>query len=191
MKRRKLLIGLGALAAGGTAAIGTGALDQSEIDRNVDGQVVGDGSAYLKISSISDYSEVAGNGQVRISFDDIGDQGGNQPDGDGLNQDSENWFDCLVKLGNRAEAGSGPLEVTVESNVPRLRFYWCGQPWENDPNYPTNAWADQNSVTIHPDGDPNTNNNVKFGAYVDMEDVDQPQSVFNGNDDFTIYADRA
>ena len=50
MNRRNVLIGLGTVAAGGGAAIGTGAFSQVEAERNVGLTPAGDGSANVEIS---------------------------------------------------------------------------------------------------------------------------------------------
>lgn len=60
-KRRKFLAGLGALASGSAAAVGTGAFTSVEAERNIDIETAGDESALLQImpndSYDGDYSE--------------------------------------------------------------------------------------------------------------------------------------
>jgi len=50
MKRRKFLIGTGALAAGSAAAVGSGAFTSVSATRSVDIDVIGDESAYLSLA---------------------------------------------------------------------------------------------------------------------------------------------
>ena len=55
MERRKFLIGLGALSAGGAAAVGTGAFDSVDADRTAEVNVAGDDSAYLALTGDDDF----------------------------------------------------------------------------------------------------------------------------------------
>ncbi|PSP95317.1 hypothetical protein BRC84_03380 [Halobacteriales archaeon QS_1_68_44] len=55
MNRRNVLIGLGTVAAGGGAALGTGAFSQVEADRTADFTVTSDDSALLKLSGDGTY----------------------------------------------------------------------------------------------------------------------------------------
>jgi hypothetical protein len=52
MQRRKFLIGMGSLAAGGAAAMGTGAYESLEADRNAKMKVTTDDSAYMQLKSL-------------------------------------------------------------------------------------------------------------------------------------------
>lgn len=54
-KRRKFLAGLGALASGSAAAVGTGAFTSVEAERNIDIETAGDKSALLQIMPNDDY----------------------------------------------------------------------------------------------------------------------------------------
>ena len=56
MNRRNVLIGLGTVAAGGGAALGTGAFSQVEADRTVSVATSGDSSAFLGIEVNGDYA---------------------------------------------------------------------------------------------------------------------------------------
>jgi len=92
MERRKFVVGLGALAAGSSAAVGTGAFSAALIDdRDVDIEVVGDDAALIQL--VPGYDEVENSTvsgdrvfhdddeKLAISFDD--DEGG-----DGINPSS-------------------------------------------------------------------------------------------------------
>jgi hypothetical protein len=56
MQRRKFVIGLGSLAAGATAATGTGAFSQSQTGREVEVSVVDDSNGFVALNSTSPYS---------------------------------------------------------------------------------------------------------------------------------------
>lgn len=174
MQRRKLLIGLGAVTAGGIAALGTGALSSTEVDRNLTAQVVGDGSAYLKLISESDYSEISNGGQLFLHFDDETEGAGDDGTGEGLNQDSVNRFDDVFRIA--AQTGDNPtLEVWLSDSHPRLRFYW------EDGSYATSS----NTRTIASDG----TEELQVGVEIDLEDYEQTGDIFTSDDDFTIHAE--
>jgi len=137
MKRRKFVVGLGSLAAGGAAAMGTGAFTRSEVDRDMTGRVRADnGDAYVGIqasggpndfivaesASVSDGS--ANDGVVGLDFNGNG-------TGGGLNYDSVNWFDNVFHLVNR---GTQPVKFYIEDNTdselspPAFQFYRYDDP---------------------------------------------------------------
>jgi len=64
MERRKFVIGLGSLAAGGAAAMGTGAFESAQATRNVDVAVASsDVSGYLALEAADDSPYVTGSGE--------------------------------------------------------------------------------------------------------------------------------
>jgi len=84
MERRKLLIGVGSLAAGGAAAIGTGAVETISADRTLDVEVADDANAYLGIEPNTDSQFVEEeSGMVAIDFASDTTVGGN-----GVNNDA-------------------------------------------------------------------------------------------------------
>ncbi|MFB6103925.1 MAG: DUF1102 domain-containing protein [Halobacteriaceae archaeon] len=174
MKRRKLLIGLGAVTAGGIAALGTGALSSSEVDRNLTAEVVGDGSAYLTLEATSNYAEISDGGQLFLHFDEHTDGAGDGT-GMGLNQDSVNRFDGVFELS--ARTGDVPdLEIWFEDSLAKLRFYWSD----------SGAYADStNKRQINSDG----SQSLSIGVEIDLEDYEQTGDIFTGEDDFTIHAE--
>ena len=70
MQRRKFLLGMGSLAAGGAAATGTGALSVVSVDRDIVASVTGDESAYLAMVPDSQYASING-GKLSLSFDKL------------------------------------------------------------------------------------------------------------------------
>ena len=120
MKRRKMLAGLGSVAAGGAAVVGTGAFTSVTADRTVDVTVAGDASAYLGLEPVggspnSDY--VLTNGD-EVSFDFSGDDGdssgGGAVDGDGFNPDATTRINDLLRVTNQGTQ-SAAFWVNIEN----------------------------------------------------------------------------
>ena len=95
MERRKFVLGVGALAAGGAAAVGSGAFTQATATRQVEINVVDDTEGYM--SFVVDDSEVANgqyatlnkNGEVVLSFtEEAGTNSFGGPAGQGVNTNS-------------------------------------------------------------------------------------------------------
>jgi hypothetical protein len=112
MQRRKFLIASGALAAGGAAALGSGAFSRVESQRQVSIQVANDANAYLGFKEMDtpnsiNYFDYDNDGHATINIgehDDFeGSEGGAQP-GEGVNSDSFTYFDGLFKLCNQGKA---------------------------------------------------------------------------------------
>ncbi|WP_423995676.1 hypothetical protein [Halorubrum trapanicum] len=87
MERRKFVVGLGALASGSAAAMGTGAFSSVSADRDVAVSVADDNDAFLSLSPSdgpnSAYAQET-DGMLEIAFDgSISDQSG--PNGTGIN----------------------------------------------------------------------------------------------------------
>jgi hypothetical protein len=71
MRRRKVLAGLGSLAAGGAAAIGSGAFSRVSAERNVSVEAAGDGSAQLRLVPTSDYASYNSNNLLALQFHNL------------------------------------------------------------------------------------------------------------------------
>ena len=93
MERRKFVIGMGALATGSAAAVGTGAFNFARVDRDVDVSVADDSSAFLGLESTSDYAEER-EGDLVLAFD--GSIDGQK--GDGINSGAGFRFDDVFKI---------------------------------------------------------------------------------------------
>jgi hypothetical protein len=78
MNRRQALIGIGSLAVGSGAALGSGAFTQVEATRTVDASVVGDSTALLGLiaGSSSAVTNEGNNGQLRIDLSGNGGSSG-------------------------------------------------------------------------------------------------------------------
>jgi len=69
--RRKFIAGLGALATGSAAAMGTGAFSTVNAERAVSLQVTGDANAYLGLEASSQYSTFDNQNRLQISLDQL------------------------------------------------------------------------------------------------------------------------
>ena len=76
MERRKFLIGAGSLAAGGAAAMGSGAFTTSSAERTVDVNVAADTNGFVEITALDDkYASGTGDGQLELDFNSDSDWG--------------------------------------------------------------------------------------------------------------------
>ncbi|MDS0473659.1 hypothetical protein [Natrinema sp. 1APR25-10V2] len=121
MQRRKFLVGMGSLAAGSAATIGTGAFATARVDRAINVDVAGDNAAYLGLdASISEYA-VQKNKKLQLVFD-----GSNGQNGDGLNPDSDTAFHNVFRIQNN---GTNKIRVTLQdvpSDSPMVFKYTDG-----------------------------------------------------------------
>lgn len=116
-KRRKFLAGIGALASGSAAAVGTGALSSAEAERTVDVAVTTDDNALLGLfaengGSVAgltndEYATVEAN-QLSLRFDDnseVSDPTGGFVGGagEGLGTDSIYYFDSVFGVASKSE----------------------------------------------------------------------------------------
>ncbi|UTF54408.1 hypothetical protein [Natronosalvus rutilus] len=76
LNRRNVLVGLGAIVAGGGGALATGAFSQVEATRDVTVNTTGDASALLSLDLDTSYNGISdGDGDaIVIQFDDINDE---------------------------------------------------------------------------------------------------------------------
>ena len=119
MRRRKLMIGLGALTAGGSAAFGTEAFTSVEAERNVDVTVAGDQSAFVAIQPLSSdnagkYVSTENDNTVQLNFD-----GDNEGPGKGVSQDAITQVEDLFRIVNQ---GSQPSSVYFEDSSDAVTF---------------------------------------------------------------------
>ena len=124
MRRRKLLISIGALAGGGTAAFGTEAFTSIQAERSVDVSVAGDQSAYLALTpadgqNAAEYVSTSG-GTLSVTLDSV-------------NQNAVTTVDDLFTLVNQ---GSQPVYVYFEdaSDVVSFRKSGTAQSLEGTAN---------------------------------------------------------
>lgn len=115
VKRRKVLIGLGSLAAGGAATMGTGAFTTSSTERTMNVNVAADASGFVEILAQNDtYASGTDDGQLELNFNSHSGLGIFDGDAKGLNPDSTFNFPEVFKIGN--VAGKGDLRVIIEAS---------------------------------------------------------------------------
>jgi len=123
MERRKFVVGLGSLAAGGAAAMGSGAFTSVEADRSLSIDTAGDANAFLSISRAEKNGSVTPNaeeyvhgdpssGQVSLDFTQA--DYTTDATASGINKNAKTIFDNLLDITNN---GSQEVELWVESDL--------------------------------------------------------------------------
>ncbi|WP_135365695.1 hypothetical protein [Halosimplex halophilum] len=113
MNRRQALIGIGSLAVGSGAALGSGAFTSVEADRTVDVTLADDSAALLGIAPAGPYtSDSSASSENAVTLD----IGAGASVADGLNDDAVTELGNVIQLTNNAEAaGDGTAPgVTVD-----------------------------------------------------------------------------
>jgi hypothetical protein len=114
MNRRKFLIGMGSLAAGSAAAVGTGAFTSVQANRNFGVTIADDAQAYLAIEPASGpnggYAYELGE-DVEIELG--GGIGAGSPAGDGVNAQALTQIDKIFKIKNQ---GTQPVNVKIDKS---------------------------------------------------------------------------
>ena len=142
--RRKFLAGLGALASGSAAAVGTGAFTSVSADRDITVNTTGDGSALLKFEKATNdtnddgdgdtvtqnaraYVDLSGGSEVSFNFN----QGDtvNGANSSGINQDATTIFDDLIDIVNQ---GSQEVLVGVSDSPSGISVYSEGDDAASD-----------------------------------------------------------
>lgn len=137
MERRKFLIGTGALAAGGAAALGSGAFSRVESDRDVSIQVATDKYAYVGFNSLNNtnsqnYTGYDDNGHFYIDIGKIPeDEYDGRRTGAGVNSNSTTWFERLFRLCNQGKA-----TATIAIDVAELDYHSSSHDGINDEGTP-------------------------------------------------------
>jgi hypothetical protein len=119
--RRKFIAGLGALASGSAAAVGTGAFTSVTADRTLSIDTAGDANAFLGINrakengdvtpNAKEYVDKDANGVVSIDFTDSDSTGGSAS---GVNRNAKTIFDNLLDITNN---GSQEVKVYPDSDL--------------------------------------------------------------------------
>ena len=109
MDRRKFIIGAGSLAAGGAAALGSGAFTSVDANRDISIAVAGDASAFLKITpaeedgnttpNAKEYVFEESDGTLALDFTNTNET--EDAGGKGLNEDATTIFDALLDFTNQ------------------------------------------------------------------------------------------
>jgi hypothetical protein len=119
--RRKVLLGIGSLAAGSAAAMGTGAFTSASANRELTVSTASDSDAYLTLESLDTpnsnefVSETGGRSDTLAITIDQSEQGG-----EGVNEQAEMYFDDLFRVKNQ---GTQPVWFWMESGTQGVGFY--------------------------------------------------------------------
>jgi len=173
MQRRKFMVGLGALATGGAAVMGSGAFSQMNSgERSVTVQVEDDANSFLALVPAADdqpnhhghFAEQNGDKlEINVDGDNL-----TYPNGNGVNPDSEYYIDNVFKIQNLGPNGSpstGEVAQWISSNTAgRVDFYWGGDPSDS-------AEGAANSKTTSPSDE------VKVGMYIDASGLDSSDTI--------------
>jgi hypothetical protein len=122
MERRKFVVGLGALASGSAAAVGTGAFETASAERTARVEISADSESFIEITEgnsvsggSSRYAEES-DGQLELFFNDEALDGSKiigSVDGIGLNPNTEYNFSEVFSVSNIG--GFGQLDFVVEA----------------------------------------------------------------------------
>jgi hypothetical protein len=109
---------MGSLAAGGAAAMGTGAFTSVNANRRVDVETAGDASAYLALEPSSgangNYATTE-DGKLAIQLDGSDDT----PGGDGVNDDAVTKIEDVFRMRNQ---GTQPVYIYIEDSSDDVTF---------------------------------------------------------------------
>jgi hypothetical protein len=124
MERRKFLVGMGSLAAGGAAAMGTGAFTSVTANRDIEVEVADDASAFLAIEpentpNGNEYADVDSDGTVSLDFTNTNNSG-YSGGGDGLNKDADTTIRDILQVTNQ---GTQDVIVGVTGLPPSMSIY--------------------------------------------------------------------
>jgi hypothetical protein len=140
MERRKFVIGLGSLAAGGAAAMGTGAFTSAVVPREGDINVANDSNAFLQLEAggargVGQRVGQNGSGELYIDLDE--DAGG-----DGVNDQSK------YQLGAMNDSATGDeidfMSLYDSDSTPGAAG--TGEPWVDDGS---DDGVDQSAFVVH------------------------------------------
>lgn len=112
MQRRKFVIGMGALASGAAAAVGTGAFTSVTASRDIDVAVADDANAYLKLEGKNSHYVVDDGNGGTLAIDMTGNNPTNAG-GTGVNPNAVTEFGDLFEIANQ---GTQPVTVDVSKS---------------------------------------------------------------------------
>jgi len=162
MERRKFVIGLGSLAAGGAAATGTGAFTSVSADRGLDINSVDDSDAFLSLEpedspNGDEYVEDDGTA-ISINLRDS-DEGGY-----GVNTNAQTLFRNLFKITNK---GSQKVYVWAEGLPDDVSMFHDDPDGENykESGAGNNQGAFSDTSNLNPDDPADVNDPQNPGGY--------------------------
>ena len=141
MERRKFMIGIGSLAAGGAAATGTGAFTTASADRSVTVDVNGDQNSIISLIPNDDLSDISVNndGELELDLSGTSDEGVNinskytwgDPDDPSnnfafaiTNNDDQDYDDLILEY----ELADDSVESYSNESVIKFKSYGPGDP---------------------------------------------------------------
>ncbi|WP_340099259.1 DUF1102 domain-containing protein [Salinibaculum salinum] len=192
---------MGSLAAGGAAAIGTGAFTSATTgERDVAVSTTDDSASFLAIyTSDSDTaaddpegtnpngryaSETGDPGTIELHFNE--DARGTFPTGDGVNKGSVYTFDDVFRIRNDAAVNggpTGPTEVDVwltTSGLPGVQFYAEGDP---DDRLEASLWSQG--------GKKSNFNSGQSGLQVGVKIIEEDYSGNDVSGTITVHAEKS
>jgi hypothetical protein len=170
--RRKFLIGVGSLAAGSAAAVGSGAFTSVQAERSVSVDVADDSDAYLAFddsnSTNGAYAGVEDDGSVYV---DLGD---NSVDGSGLNTDALTQINDIFRVKNQGTQG---VLVYVDPDSIDSKYWTTTDGFGIDPQ-----------ATDRPNGDYTNTSGLDAGVENDQISLtgvytNPPWSTYGGQND--------
>ena len=208
--RRKFIAGLGALATGSAAAMGTGAFSSVRAERSLSVSVADDNEAYLSLdASVSDYAEETGS-TLELQFD--GSNSGQN--GQGINANADSFFKNVFKIENqgttraRIQLANDDFTGTGTSigqfpDGPMVVAYTDGQLAQSSPNSSATPFAASTAPTYwgnsgnvnSQDLGPGDDLYVHIGFYLNDDTSELPSSASTDPadipDDIGFYAGTA
>lgn len=131
MERKQILFGLG-VVSGGAAIVGSGAFSSVDADREVNVDVSGDKSAFLKLKPAEgangDYATITDEGLLAVEMSDENDQ----ILGDGVNQNARTSFGDVFAITNQ---GTQEVGIWIEHEAEHVEFESNGSVLD-DPDAP-------------------------------------------------------
>jgi hypothetical protein len=122
--RRKFLAGLGALASGSAAAVGTGAFTSANATRTATVQALGDPNGFLGMQPVdNDRASLNSNGEIEFDF-----QTGEGGNASGINANATTQFDSVFRLTNN---GTEDIIFAIGSDGSRVFGPASGLPGVN------------------------------------------------------------
>ena len=173
MERRKFTIGLGALATGSAAALGTGAFSSVEAERSVEIDVEGDAEAYLRLTGDEEFidDDTPQDSELEFAF---GVNEETEEGGQGFNDDAVTVVEDIVTIENQG------TEDTVQVDF--------GEDGDNDDEVTVNLDDADVKLMLPEDVSDRTidvGNSTTIDIEVDTRDPDGSDS----EEDITLYAE--
>lgn len=163
MQRRKFVLGLGSLAAGGATVFGTSAISSFNGDRKATASFTGDNNAYLTFRKGDMHGALVSQTAPKLVLNI-----------DRLNRDGVSTFDQVFKIINTNPGEA--VDVKILSNKPRLGFYFGEGPTSTTPSTP----KDSDRKQINPGA------SRQVGVIVNAEGKNS--GTIGGDDAFTVDA---